>query len=144
MHVLDLAIFYQPPIFDYIRDIAHNLELLKGTLLDGFYRYMDNTYIYILMTDQYKYNVMYVCMVLTLTYFIAKTDKETTRKVYKLIAQIDIVNKNYLKQLESCKVFVLKKLKDLGTKDDEIDFLDKQIDFNKYLEDVFKVGEILD
>ena len=144
VQVMDLSIFNQAPVFDFIRAVIDRLEVEQKVLVDGYYRYMDNTYIYILMTDQYKYDIMLVCMVLTLTYFTAKSCDDIARQIYKLIASVNKVDKDYLKKLDNCKAFVLKKLKDLGSKDTEVEFLDKEIDFEKYMGHAFKVSLLVD
>lgn len=104
---------------------------------------MDNIYIYALMSDQYKYDISLTCMVLSLVYFTAKFEATLVEQLYSLI-NINGIGSYNLKQIDDCKTFVMKKLVELGSKNSEIEYLDKQIDFNKNIGDAFKVSLILD
>lgn len=42
-------------------------------------------------------------------------------------------SRNGFQGIVDCKAFVLKKLTELGTKQTEIEFLEREIDFDKYL-----------
>ena len=105
---------------------------------------MNNLYIYILTTDQYKYDITVICMILTLTFFTAKIKTDIVQQIYRILVSEKGFNKESIEKLKSCKSFILKKLKELGSKETEVDFLDKEIDFDKYMGDGFKVGTLLE
>lgn len=71
MKALDLTIFNRSTVFDYVRAIVEKLDIRDGCLVDGYYRYVDNVYLYALMSDQYRYDIALICMTLTLVYFTA-------------------------------------------------------------------------
>lgn len=140
MKAIDMSIFYQSTIFDYIRSIVERLDVKSSSLLDGYYRYMDNVYLYVLMTDQYKYDIALTCLILTLIYFTARSNSETIAGIYRLIASTVGTDKKNAQNLDKCKSFVLKKLGELGSKEVEVSFLEKQIDFEAYLKEASKMN----
>lgn len=84
------------------------------------------------MSDQYKYEIALVCLISSLVYFIAKNKIDVTEQIYDLIGSFQFNSKDIISKLNGYKGFVLKKLKELGSKDIEIDFLNSKIDFNRF------------
>ena len=141
---LDLSILYQNTVFDYVRTLASRLEIDDKTLLDGYYRYVDNVYLYALMSDQYKYEITLSCLIMTLVYFTAKNEQEIVTKGYNLIFSLHHNKREDLKKINDCKSFVLKKLGELGSKAEELDFLNDRLDFEAYLGNSVQESTIID
>lgn len=144
MNILEMSFLYQPTIFDLIRTLVHKLELNDKLLIDSYFRYIDNVYIYVLKTEQYKYNTALYCLILTLIFFTARNDNDTTSRIYSIMATMIGYNSEQIDNMEACKAFILKKLAELGSKESEISFLESQINFSKNIGDSFKVSLLLD
>lgn len=120
------------------------LELTDKFLMDSYLKYIDNVYIYVLKTEQYKYNTALYCLILTLIFFTARNDNYTTSRIYSIMANTIGSNAEQIENMEACKAFVLKKLVALGSKESEISFLDSQINFSNMIGDSIKVSALLD
>lgn len=89
------------------------------------------------MSDQYKYDITMTCELLSLVYFTARSEKVLIQRIYNLIGSTRRMYKDSLAELVECKLFVFKKLSELDSKDEEIAFLDKQIDLERCLVEAF-------
>lgn len=82
----DFTLFNEPTVFDYIQALAVELKICQPELKDGFLRFIDNIYLYILVSDQYKYAITVICMVSSLVFFTAKKETEIVEQVYRLLS----------------------------------------------------------
>lgn len=132
LSTIDITILSSITIFDFLRALITNLNISNDELIDGYFRYMDNLYLYILISDQYIYRMTLNCMIATLVYFTARNASEIKFLVNSLIKQLFKKEYRQIAKLERHKTFILKKLKELGTKDSEITYLEMEIHFNDY------------
>lgn len=129
INMIDLSILHSDTVFDLIRSISISLEVTKPEILDDYYRFMDNLYLYTIMSDQYIYNIILNCLTASLVFFTAKNDglvKQILLSLFKVVMGSEALD---LKKLIVYKTFVLKKLKEFGAKDEEIRLLDQRTDF---------------
>ena len=144
MNMLEMSFLYQPTIFDLTRTLVRKLELTDKLLTDSYFRYVDNVYIYILKTEQYKYNTALYCLILTLIFFTARNDNHTAERIYSIMASTIGHSGEQIENMEACKAFIFKKLVALGSKESEISFLDETISFSSKIGDPFKVRLLLE
>lgn len=142
--MLEMSFLYQPTIFDLIRTLVRKLEVTDKLLMDSYFRYIDNVYIYVLKTEQYKYNTALYCLILTLIFFTARNDNHTAERIYAIMANTIGNSSEQIENMEACKAFILKKLAALGSKESEISFLNETINFSKKIGDSFKVSLLLE
>lgn len=144
MGILEMSFFYQPTIFDLVRTLVRRLHVTDQLLIDSYYRYVDNVYIYVLKTEQYKHNTALFCLILTLIFFTARNDAYTASRIYAIMASSIGCSRENIENMESCKAFIFKKLAALGSRESEISFLESEINFSRKIGSSFKVSLLLE
>lgn len=127
LKTIDLGAFHKPTIFDFVRSIASELTVKDDNDLDNYYRFMDNIYLYGVMSDHYKYDMSLTCCMFTVVYFSSCSDSDASRQTYSLIASLFGLGSDNIAEIEQAKTFAFKKLKELGTCDHDMETLESKI-----------------
>lgn len=80
---------------------------------------------------------------MTLMYFTARNEQHLIAKSQCLIYSM-YLRKYRFKRLNAHKAFVLKKLEELGTRQEELNFLASKIDFENCKEDSIQASTVVD
>lgn len=127
LRTVNLDILSGASIFNYTRLVAGMLDIKDSSVLNGYYCFMDNLYLYSLISDQYIYSFTLSCLTATLVYFTAKDNAEIKQRVLSLFKRASGTCSVATNKIKPCKDFVLKKLKELGADDQEISFLQHNV-----------------
>lgn len=133
LKAIDLCVFSQPTIFDFIRSLACRLKVHNPGLLDSYYRYIDNLYLYALMSDQYRHDMGLVCLMFTAVYFTARKEPEILNAVYCTMSRVYGAGNVSIRRTEEVKGFIMKKLGELGTSPEDIANLNAKMDLSSLM-----------
>lgn len=95
--------------------------------MDNYLGFMDNLYLFCLMSDHYTYITAITCLIASIVFFISKNDSTRVDKSYYFITFIIKNNKAEVNKIELHKDFVCKSLLALGTRSEDIGILRERI-----------------
>lgn len=125
---IDLPVLSSLSVTDFTQQFVSHIDIETGSIAENYIQFMDNLSLFGLMIDHYSYNTSINCLIASLVYFTARQDilmMERIRHVFKLV--VDANSKEALR-LDAHKLFVLRGLKELGTKEEDIEMLKQRID----------------
>lgn len=130
MMKLDLSVLYGPTVIDFVSELAAILVLQDSTMETEFVRFMESICIYILMIDEYKFNISLVCLISALVYFTAKGNPRAVERAYSLLNSVLKQSKDCASRIQSYKIFLFSRLQELGTPTSDLIILERHIDFS--------------
>lgn len=133
INTIDMSILNRTTAFDLIRSLGDRIQNKDPAAMDGFYRYIDNVYLYTLVRDQSKYDIGLVCFLFAVVYFTAQRKPEIVGNVFHVLGTVYGFAKENVRNMERCRRFIMKKLKELGTTDKEVKALSSFIDISKQI-----------
>lgn len=126
---IDISVLSGDNVFDFVRLMYGRFNCKDNTIVDSYFRFIDNVFLYCLMTDEYNYNIILICLLASIAFFIIKKNSCCLRFI-NLVLKFGIGSKKFSKKdIRAHNNFLLIKLKELDIDNDTICILRKNIDF---------------
>ena len=124
---IDLSLLTQNLIYDFVRELAKKFNSQRFEDLDPYLNFIDNFYLYCLTSDFYCSSMSVICVLASLAYFISKAETDSIRILYGVFQITFRYGSMSTMKLCKYKSFILKKLGELGVRENDIMLLDTRM-----------------
>jgi len=125
---IDLSVLSSLSIHDFTQQFVSHIDFEDRDIAENFTQFIDNLSLFSFMSDHYSYNTSINCLIASLVYFTARQDNSTIEKIRHVFKLVVDANSKEALRLDAHKQSVLRSLKELGTREEDIEMLSTRVD----------------